>query len=89
LVTASASERLLPVLAEELRLPLLQIVRQSEAPDDAAQALQTIGLSAAQALWFVDTYLLSQQLQQASLSLEPVAISAVLDEAAHSLSGLA
>ncbi|MEO8784999.1 MAG: hypothetical protein ABI221_01605 [Candidatus Saccharimonadales bacterium] len=92
MASTTTSERLLRALAEELKLPLLQIAHQSEAAqgsEAATEALQAIGLSAAQALWFVDTYLLSQQLQQASLNLEPVAVSAVLDDAAHSLSGLA
>jgi hypothetical protein len=84
-------DRLLKAMAEELKLPLLQIARQAElstGPDDAAR-LRAIELSAMQALWFVDGYLLSQQLQQTSLQLEPVAVSAVLHETAQLLEGLA
>ncbi len=86
-------ERLLQAMAEELKLPLLQIARQAElsANGQADPAvLQEIEMSATQALWFVDSYLLSQQLlQQASLELEPVAVSAVLQETAHVLEALA
>ncbi len=87
------NDRLLQAMAEELKLPLLQIARQAElsANGQADPAvLKGIELSATQALWFVDSYLLSQKLlQQASLELEPVAVSAALQEAAHTLDGLA
>lgn len=86
-------DRLLRAMAEELKLPLLQIARQAELAADGQanpKELKAIELSATQALWFVDSYLLSQQLlQQPSLALEPVAVSAVLQEAAHVLDGLA
>jgi hypothetical protein len=79
------SDRLLAAMAEELKLPLLQIARQAELSQQT-----DIELSATQALWFVDSYLLSQQLlRQSSLDLEPVAVSAVLQDAAHALEGLA
>lgn len=88
-----SNDRLLQALAQELKLPLLQIARQAEL-SAAGQAdpttLKEIELSATQALWFVDSYILSQQLsQQAHLELEPVAVSAALQEAAHVLDGLA
>lgn len=79
-----ASERLMQAMVEELKLPLMQIARQAELskqPD--------IELSATQALWFVESYLLSQQLQQSSLALEPVPVSAVLQDTAHVLDSLA
>ncbi len=87
-----ATERLLRAMAEELKLPLLQIARQAElaqtVPDESL--LEGIETSATQALWFVDSYLLSQRLaQQTSLDLEPVAVSAALHDAAHQLAGLA
>ena len=89
----AGNDRLLQAMAEELKLPLLQIARQAEllAGDKVdAATLQEIELSATQALWFVDSYLLSQQLlQQSSLELEPVAVSAALQEAAHVLEALA
>lgn len=79
------SQRLLQAMAEELKLPLLQIARQAEL-----LAQPELEMSASQALWFVDSYLLSQQLlQQSTLELEPVAVSAVLQDAAQALSGLA
>jgi len=79
------SDRLLQALAEELKLPLLQIARQAELSEQKG-----IELSAIQALWFVDSYILSQQLlQQPHLALEPVAVSAVLQDVAHALDGLA
>jgi hypothetical protein len=92
-ISAPSTDRLLQALAEELKLPLLQIARQAElsASGQVDQAaLKGIELSATQALWFVDSYLLSQQLlQQSSLELEPVAVSAALQETAHVLEGLA
>ena len=89
-----ANQRLLRVIAQELKLPLLQIARQAElASFDGAQplpVLHNIEETAQQALWFVDSYLLAEQLsQQTSLSLEPITVSSVLNDAAHSLSGLA
>jgi hypothetical protein len=86
------TERLLRAMAEELKLPLLQIARQAElaqtTPD--ATVLEGIEASATQALWFVDSYLLSRQLaEQATLELQPVAVSAALHDAAQQLAGLA
>ena len=68
-------------MAEELKLPLLQVARQAELAN-----IDSLEQSANQALWLVDSYLLSQQLH---LELEPVAVSAALDEAAHALEGIA
>lgn len=82
---AVVDDRLLKALADELKLPLLQIARQAELEGGA-----TIEALANQALWLVDGYLLSQQLQQqAVLQLEPVPVSAVLQEVAHKLTPLA
>lgn len=86
------TERLMQAMAEELKLPLLQIARQAEFAQDTPdkEVLSGIELSANQALWFVDSYLLSQQLlSQTSLELEPVAVSAVLNDVAHLLAGIA
>lgn len=85
-------ERLLRAMAEELKLPLLQIARQAEmaqvAPD--TEALRGIEASANHALWFVDSYILSRQLaEQAHLELQPVAVSAMLHDAVLLLRGLA
>lgn len=87
--TSSVSaQRLLQAMAEELKLPLLQIARQAEQaqviPDN--QLLDGIETAANQALWFVDSFVLSQQLlNQASLDLEPVTVSAALQDAAQAL----
>ncbi len=86
------AERLLRAMAEELKAPLLQIARQAEytqkQPDVAM--LRDIELSANQALWFVDSYLLSQQLlDQAVLELEPVSVSAVLHDVTQALADVA
>ncbi len=87
-------ERLLNALAEQMKLPLLQIARRAElARDeiDTAQALETIELAADNALKLLDYYLLSTKLAQAQpyLQLEPVSISSVLNDTAHELSRLA
>lgn len=87
------NQRLLKSLAEELKLPLLQIARQAELAtglESTGQPLAAIEILANQALWFVDSYLLSQQLlEQPTLELEPVAVSAVLQSAAENLDSLA
>jgi hypothetical protein len=87
------NDRLLKAMAEELKLPLLQIARQAELStmgEVDPEVLAGIELSATQALWFVDSYLLSQQLlEQSMLELEPVTVSAALQDAAHSLDALA
>lgn len=91
-MTSLTAQRLMQAMAEELKLPLLQIARQAELaqaePDQ--QLLGDIEIAANQALWFVDSYVLSQQLSdQASLDLEPVTVSAVLNDVAGVLSKLA
>ncbi len=87
-----AGERLLRALAEQLKLPLLHIAREAElaAQRQDIAALQSIGYTADMALSLVDSYLLSVQLQaQPTLELEPVSVSAMLQETAHQLNGLA
>lgn len=85
-------ERLLRALAEQLKLPLLQIARNAEL----AQATRDTGsyadisYTADMALRLIDSYLLSVELQaQPSLQLEPVSVSAALQDTAHALSQLA
>ena len=83
-------QRLFKTMAEELKLPLLQVARQAELaalgdPATGPYLLQQIEQSASQALWLVDSYLLGQE----QLELEPVAVSAALDDAAQALDGLA
>lgn len=87
-----AQERLLRALAEQLKLPLLQIAREAELAHAAqdSSALGTISYTADMALRLVDSYLLSVQLQALpSLELEPVSVSAVLQDTAHRLNQLA
>lgn len=86
------SERLLRALAEQLKLPLLQIAREAElaGANKDISALGSIGYTADMALRLIDSYLLSVQLQTLpSLELEPVSVSAVLQDTAHELAKLA
>lgn len=87
-----AQERLLKALAEQLKLPLLQIAREAEfaATVQDASALSSISYTADMALRLVDSYLLSIQLQSLPmLELEPVSVSAMLQDTAHRLNQLA
>jgi hypothetical protein len=87
-------ERLLQVLAEQMKLPLLQIARRAELGKlngESETSLSSIELTADGALQLIDSYLLSLKLAraQASLELEPVSLSAVLSQTAHQLDKLA
>jgi len=87
-------ENLLNVLAEQVKLPILQIARRAELAQISANpllALEAIELTADSALKLLDNYLLSTQLARAQeyLQLEPVSLSAVLNDTAHQLSRLA
>lgn len=85
-------ERLLRALAEQLKMPLIQIARQAELANASkdASVLGSITYTADMALRLVDSYLLSVQLQALpSLELEPVSVSAVLQDTAHALNQLA
>lgn len=87
-----AQERLLRALAEQLKLPLLQIAREAELASQSNDktALNSISYTADMALRLVDSYLLSVQLQALPmLELEPVSVSAVLQDTAHRLNQLA
>ncbi len=87
-----AQERLLKALAEQLKLPLLQIAREAELAhsNQDATALSSISYTADMALRLVDSYLLSVQLQALPLlELEPVSVSAMLQDTAHHLNQLA
>ncbi len=79
-------------LAEQVRLPFLQIAHAAELLDpaddraQAQQAQQDIQVTARAALQLIDGYLLSTELGvQQELELEPVSLSAVLYDAAQSL----
>jgi hypothetical protein len=86
------SQQLLLSVAEELKLPLMQIARQAEQgllsgrPD-----LETIQTSAQTALSLLDNYALGVRLSLApeQLLIEPVSISSVLYDAGHQLDALA
>lgn len=79
------SYRLLGALAEELKLPLLQIARLSELENNPATKL-----TAEMALNLIDGYVLGMQSEeQTALRLEPVTISSILYETAEVLKPLA
>lgn len=85
-------ERLLKALAEQLKLPLIQIAREAELAQitNNTSVLSSITYTADMALRLVDSYLLSVQLQALpSLDIEPVSVSAVLQDTAHQLNQLA
>lgn len=87
-----AQERLLQALAEQLKLPLLQIARQAELgrSDDITANLEHIGYIADTALRLVDGFLLSADLHdEQTLRLEPVSLSSALTDVAHRLEPLA
>ncbi len=87
----AAQQRLLLALAEELKLPLLQIARATEAGQPITNDVAaSVNIVADMALRLVDTYILSFAADsQRQLELEPVAVSSVLQDAAHRLSGVA
>ncbi len=90
----AASERLLNVLAEQMKSPLLQIARRAELAqlaNGSRTALEQIELTAESAIRLLDSYLLSTKLAQAQsyLQLEPVSISGVMSDSAHHLAKLA
>ncbi len=93
-LTDQDSERLLNVLAEQMRVPLMQIARRIELgklTDTAELTLNNIEFTAETALRLLDNYLLSIKLSrnQDRLQLEPVSVSEVLHDTAHQLSKLA
>ncbi len=90
----SADERLLLSLAEHLKLPLLQITQSAELArltNRPLEQLESIELTAENALKLLDNYLFTTQLaqQQIAAELEPVSLSAVLHDVADDLHKLA
>lgn len=78
-----ADERLLHVLAEQIKLPLLQIALQAESDSLSSQATLDIARSA---LRLIDAYILASGNEaQVVLPLEPVSLSATLQDVAHAL----
>src|SRR4051812_2507072 len=87
------SEQLLLGLAEQLKLPLLQIARRAELSTFGQDVdLAAIQATADSALRLIDSYLLGVRLAetgQESLALEPVSVSSVLYDTAQQLSSVA
>lgn len=85
-------ERLLDVLAEQMKLPLMQIARLAEFNQiNGKDNMAEIELTAEGALKLIDSYTLSTKLARAQsyLQLEPVSVSAVLHDTAHQLAKFA
>ena len=86
------SQQLLLSVAEQLKLPLLQIARQAEVGLLTGQAdLQIMQTTADTALRLLDNYVLGVRLalDQEPLPIEPVSVSAVLYDSGQELSRLA
>ncbi|MBA3758644.1 hypothetical protein H0X10_03375 [Candidatus Saccharibacteria bacterium] len=85
LMQSNPDYRLLLALAEELKLPLLQIARTSEF--SGSEAVQR---TAEMALKLVDGYVLGlQSTDQVSLRLEPVTLASILYDTAEALAPIA
>lgn len=89
-------ELLFRSLAEQVKLPFIQITHAAELsrqkPDPAGlkQLFETISLTSSAALRLIDGYLLSVQLQrEPQLPLEPISLGSVLYDTAHVLDGYA
>jgi hypothetical protein len=87
------SQQLLLGLAEQLKLPLLQIARRSELGQlQNSSNLAEIQATAETALQLIDSYVLGVRLaeeSQQSLLLEPVSVASVLYDAGHQLDAIA
>ncbi len=88
------NDRLLLALAEHMKLPLMQIARSAELArltNKSLPELDTIELTADNALKLLDNYLFSTRLASDRLSMviEPVSIAAVLNDVAHGLNKMA
>lgn len=87
-VVDDSNTRLMRALAEELKLPLMQIARMSELGHlNTGEAMQEIETTASNALRLLDGYILSTQLlsDQQQLVLEPVSVTAALYDTAQDL----
>src|SRR5262245_24686489 len=92
--SAVLSQHLLLALAEQLKLPLLQIARQAELESlqPSESTIPNIRTTADSALKLIDSYVLGVQLatQEAGIfEAEPVSISSVLYDTAAELAPLA
>lgn len=79
----STTDELLTALAEQLKMPLLQIARLVETGNQAV--LPHVSVISEHALRLVDAYVQARTLLQTDLLLEPVVTSAVLYDVAHEL----
>ena len=91
---AKTQERLLNTIAEQMKLPFLQIARSAELArlgTSSKAALDNIELAADGALKLLDNYLLGTKLSQAGeeLKLEPLSIAEILNGTAHALDKVA
>jgi hypothetical protein len=81
--------QLLLSVAEQLKVPLTHIARQTELVTETGQPVNVpaIAASASMALTLVDSYLLGLNLlqTQGQLQLEPVSVSSLLVDVAHAL----
>lgn len=83
-------ERGMMALARELQLPLLHIAQNAELYERThAISLESIKTSANHAMLLIDNYLTLQTVRQQILALEPVSVSSVLYDVAHTLQPLA
>lgn len=84
-----AEERLLRALAEQVKMPLLQIAQGAELAIEEADlgALTTIRHISEAAIRLVDGFLLSSQ--EGALQLEPVSLSSVLQDTMYDLAPVA
>jgi len=85
-------QRLLLALAEQLKVPLVQIARRAELMQNSRrpkQQLAAIETTADNALRLIDNYLLSTRLAIEGVVLEPVSVASVLHNTAQALSKLA
>lgn len=90
--TPVLTQQLLLSVAEQIKLPLLQIARQAEAGRLTGETdLRAIEATADMALRLLDNYALGIRLSfdQQSLEIEPVSVSSVLYDAGHQLDALA
>ncbi|GAC1392545.1 MAG: hypothetical protein NVSMB46_08710 [Candidatus Saccharimonadales bacterium] len=85
------NERLLQAIAEQFKVPFMQIARQAELSEQSGESsYKKISLIASMGLQLVDSYLLGVYMQeQKTLQLEPVTISSVMFDVAHRLHDVA
>jgi light-regulated signal transduction histidine kinase (bacteriophytochrome) len=88
-ITINSNQFLLKSVAEELRLPLVQISRLAELSrssySDSSDEMKTIESSADLALQLLESYILGVELgdKQKEIELSPITIGAVMNDVAH------